>query len=79
MATTFQQLAEQAMGLPSEARAQLADLLVESLDGDELGRVDQLGLVEAKRRRDEVRSRSVNTIPGEETLRKVRDCLADDV
>jgi len=77
MATTFQQLAEQAMGLPSEARAQLADLLVESLDGDELGRVEQLWLAEAKQRRDEVRSRSVNTIPGEEALRKVRESLGE--
>ena len=43
------------MALPSESRAQLADLLVESLDSEELGRIEQLWLVEAKRRRDEVR------------------------
>ena len=69
---TFEQLAEQAMGLPSEARAQLADLLVESLEGDEIGRVEQLWLAEAKQRRDEVCSGSVNTVPGEEALRKHR-------
>jgi len=75
MATTLEQLAEQAMALPSESRAKLADLLVESLDGDELGRIEQLWASEAKRRRDEVRSGTVKTIPGEEALRKVRDSL----
>jgi len=74
-AKTLEQVAEQAMALPSESRAQLADLLVESLDGEELGRIEQLWLVEAKRRRDEVRSGTVDTVPGEEALRKVRDSL----
>ena len=76
MATTLERLAEQAMTLPSELRAQLADLLVESLDGEELGRIEQLWLDEAKRRRDEVRSGAVKTVPGEEALRKVRDSIA---
>ena len=40
MATTVEQLVEQAMTLPSESRARLADLLVESLEGDDLGRID---------------------------------------
>jgi hypothetical protein len=40
MAMTVEQLAEQAMTLPSESRARLADLLVESLDGDDLGRIE---------------------------------------
>lgn len=75
MATTLEQLAKQAMDLPTESRARLADLLVESLEGDELGRIEQLWLTEAKRRRDEVRSGTVNTVPGEEALRKVRDSL----
>ena len=37
MATTVEQLAKQAMSLPSESRARLADLLVESLDSEDLG------------------------------------------
>ena len=76
---TLEQVAEQAMALPSESRAQLADLLVESLDGEQLGRIEQLWLVEAKRRRDAVRSGTVNTIPGSEALRKVRDSLGDEI
>jgi hypothetical protein len=79
LAKTLEQVAEQAMALPSESRARLADLLVESLDGDELGRIEQLWLVEAKRRRDEVRSGTINTVPGEEALRKVRDSLGNEI
>jgi hypothetical protein len=75
MSKTEEQLAEQAMSLPSESRARLADLLVESLDADQLGPIDRLWVVEAKRRRNEVRDRGVQAVPGEEALRKVRDVL----
>ena len=75
MATTLEQLAEQAMNLPTESRARLADLLVESLDADELGHIDRLWVAEAKRRRDEVRSGRVEAVPGDEALKKVRDTL----
>jgi len=75
MSTTVEQLAEQAMALPGESRARLADLLVESLDADALTDIDRLWLAEAKRRRDEVRSGKVKTIPGDEALRRVRDAV----
>lgn len=75
MATTWEQLAEQAMNLPSESRARLADRLVESLDIEELGPIDQLWPTEAKRRRDEVRTGGVQPVKGEDALRKVRDSL----
>ena len=75
MGTIEEELAEQAMNLPSESRARLADLLVESLDADQLGPIDRLWVAEAKRRRDEVRDKRVQTVSGEEVLRKVRDVL----
>ena len=75
MATSVERLAEEALKLPSESRARLADLLVESLDADELGRIDRLWTAEAKRRRDEVRAGSVKTIPGDQARRKVRDAV----
>jgi hypothetical protein len=75
MATTWEQLAEQAMTLSSDSRARLADRLVESLDLEELGPIDKLWAAEAKRRRDEVRSGTVETLDGEVALRKVRDSL----
>jgi len=75
MSTKVEQLAEQAMNLPGESRARLADLLVESLDADTLTEIDQLWLSEAKRRRDEVRAGKVQTIPGDQALQRVRDSL----
>lgn len=75
MATSVEQLVEQAMELPGESRAELADLLVESLDADVLSRIDRLWVEEAKRRRDEVRTGGVNTIPGDEARQRVRDAI----
>ena len=75
MSTSVEQLAEQAMALPGESRARLADILVESLDKEALTEIDRLWLSEAKRRRDEVRSGKAKTIPGDEALRSVRDSL----
>ena len=75
MSTTVEQLAQEAMKLPGESRARLADLLVESLESGDLTDIDRLWLSEAKRRRDEVRAGTIKTIPGDEALRSVRDSL----
>ncbi len=75
MPVTPEELAQKAMELPAEGRAQLADLLVESLDAAQLSRIDRVWLDEAKRRRDEVRSGSVSTIPAADVMRQVRDTL----
>ena len=60
-------------GITSSSRlfAWLADLLVGSLDGAELGRIEDLWLNEAKQRRDEVRAGTVKTIPGDQALKQV--------
>ncbi len=72
---TIDQIAAAALSLPSEERALLADRLVESLDAAEANRLDRLWAAEAKRRRDEVRQGSVQTIPGDEALARVRRSL----
>lgn len=72
---TVDQIEKEALALPSEARARLADLLVESLDAAETSHIDKLWATEAKRRRDEVRQVRVRTIPGEEGLARVRRSL----
>jgi putative addiction module component (TIGR02574 family) len=72
MPMTVEQIAKEALALPSESRALLADKLVESLDTAVLSRIDKAWLAEAKRRRDEVRSGRIQTIPGDEALAKVR-------
>ncbi len=72
MPMTVDQLAQEALALSTESRALLADKLVESLDTEELGRIDWLWAAEAKRRRDDVRQGRVQTIPGDEALARVR-------
>jgi putative addiction module component (TIGR02574 family) len=69
---TLDQLAQEALALPTESRALLADKLVQSLDTEELGQIDRLWATEAKRRRDDVRQGRVQTIPGDEALTRVR-------
>jgi putative addiction module component (TIGR02574 family) len=76
MSMRIEQIAEEALALPSEARALLADRLVESLDPAEEGYVHQLWVAEARRRRDDVRSGRVRTIPGDEALARVRRAVA---
>jgi hypothetical protein len=75
MPMTIEQLAAEALTLPSEERALLADRLVESLDAAEVNRLDRLWVTEAKRRRDEVRNGTVQSIPGDEALARVRRSL----
>ena len=58
-----------------ESRATLKSFLVKNTQSSEAGRIEQFWLSEAKRRRDEVRSGKVKTIPGPEGLRRVRDTL----
>ena len=72
MSLTIEQIAEEALALPSEARALLADRLVESLDPLEDGYIRQLWVAEARTRRDEVRGDLVKTIPDQEALDRVR-------
>lgn len=69
---TLEQIEQEAMALPSEARARLADRLVESLDAAEINRVDKVWATVAKRRRDEVRQGGVKTVLGPEGLARVR-------
>ena len=76
MSMTVEEIADEALALPSEARALLADRLVESLDPAEDGMVRQLWAAEALRRRDEVRSGRVQTIPSDDVLAHVKRAFA---
>jgi hypothetical protein len=75
MPLTPEELAKEALDLPTESRALLADLIVESLDTAELGPIDQAWVAEAKRRRDDVRAGRVRTISASEGFKQVRDAL----
>ena len=73
---SVEQITDEMLALPSEARALLADRLVESLDPAEDGYIHQLWATEVRRRLDDVRSGRVKTIPGEAALAQVRQALA---
>jgi putative addiction module component (TIGR02574 family) len=72
MSLTFDQITEEAMKLPADSKALLADKLVESLEFEDPDEIQRLWSAEAIRRRDEVRSGQVQPIPGEEVLEEVR-------
>jgi hypothetical protein len=72
---SIEQLTEELLALPSASRAILAEKLVESLEFDTDPTVQAVWLSEAKKRRDQVRNGSVQTIPGEEALSQVRRLL----
>jgi putative addiction module component (TIGR02574 family) len=69
---TLDQLAQQALQLPPASRAQLAEQLVESLAQADADEIRQAWAAEAIRRRDDLRSGSVQPIPGEQVLAEVR-------
>lgn len=75
MKLTVEQIADESLSLSSDARALLADRLVESLDPIDDETVRQLWIAEACRRRDDVRGGRVQTIPGDAALAQVRQSL----
>ncbi len=63
------EIVAQAMLLPGEDRAQLAEHLVESLEDET---IEKLWVAEAKKRRDEIRCGQIEPIQGEAALVQVR-------
>ena len=72
MSLTVEQIAEEALSLPSEARALLADRLADSQDPLEEGYTRTLWIDEAMRRRDDVRNGRIQTLPGDDALLRIR-------
>jgi len=77
MSLTIEQLAMEALALPANARVQLVDRLVESLDPAEDIPFRQLWTAEALRRRDDVREGHVQTIPGGEAIKLARQAASE--
>ena len=75
MSIPVEKLTEAVLSLPSDARALLADRLVESLDPLSDADIRDLWAAEALRRRSEVREGKVESIPGESALAQVRNSL----
>lgn len=77
---TVDDIFNEALTLSNVERSLLVNKLMESLEGDEdTTNIDEaiqdLWIEEAKKRRDEIRSGSVQPIPGEEALAQVRQLL----
>ena len=72
MPLTLAQITEEAIKLPPESRALLADKLVQSLESENPDEIQRLWSAEAIRRRDEIRSGQVKPIPGEQVIEEVR-------
>ncbi len=68
-------LTAEILSLPSASRAILADKLIESLELDIDTSIQSAWSFEAKKRRDEVRNRSVQVIPGDDALAQVRNSI----
>lgn len=75
MSIPVEQITEVALALPSDARALLADRLVESLDPITDDAIRDLWGKEALRRFEEVRSGEVESISGDEALARIRTLL----
>ncbi len=75
MSLSVEEIAEEALSLPSEARALLADRLVESLDPAEDRDIKPLWEAEARRRLEDIRAGRVQAIPGDEALARVRSAV----
>ena len=75
MPSNLKDLAAQALDLPADDRAELADLPVTSLDSADLASLERAWVDEAHRRSVEVRSGKVAAIPADEALKQVRASL----
>jgi putative addiction module component (TIGR02574 family) len=78
MTAEVSELLKKALALPPEARAELADSLLESLDAEPADEgVEAAWSVEIQRRIEEIDSGKVQMIPYEEVRRRLAARLAD--
>ena len=70
--STYEEIISAAMSLPPDARAMLAEHLLDSLNGEDQKRIDALWAVEAERRDQEIEDGLVTPIPGEEVMDRLR-------
>ena len=66
-------LTDAALALPQPQRADLAEVLISSLDLDEQTRIDAAWKAEITRRRNSLRMGESKPIPGEQVMREFMD------
>ncbi|OYV66809.1 MAG: hypothetical protein B7Z74_10540 [Deltaproteobacteria bacterium 21-66-5] len=72
MKATMEHIAREALQLTPAQRAEMAELLMESLESAHPDEIQRLWMEEADRRLAEIRSGKVQSIPGEEVLAEAR-------
>ena len=77
MPTTVEQLYQEALSLPIEARADLTERLIATLVDEIPNEITRAQLDEVHRRVAQVESGEVALIPGDEALARVRTLLAE--
>ncbi len=73
---TSEEIFRDAMALPTDARAELTERLIESLAQNIPPDITDAQLAEVRRRIAQVESGEVELIPGDEALARVRNLLA---
>lgn len=63
---------DEAMSLPLEKRAELVDILIKSLNPAIDKKIDKLWAVEAEKRLESIKKKSVTTIPADEVFTRIR-------
>jgi len=70
--SAYDEILTAALSLTLEARAQLANQLLASLDGEDQKEIDAAWGEEAERRIQEIREGKVETIDGESVMKELR-------
>lgn len=73
--TDFEKVASQALKFPEEKRAELTEMLIQSLDVKETEEIRQAWIGEIQRRYEEIQRGTVKCRPREEVLRDARERL----
>jgi putative addiction module component (TIGR02574 family) len=71
----FEELTTKAMALPAEHRAELAALLIQSLEEQDVQEIKSAWLAEIQRRDQEIRAGAAVTKPADQVLREAREHL----
>jgi putative addiction module component (TIGR02574 family) len=70
--SAFEELTTKAMALPAEYRAELAELLIQSLEEQDAKEIKSAWLAEIQRRDQEIRAGAAVTKPADQVLREAR-------
>ncbi|MEE4359305.1 MAG: addiction module protein [Desulfococcaceae bacterium] len=77
MQLTSDQVYHEAMLLSNEAKIHLVEKLLENIGDNMEEDIEALQIIEAKKRRDDIRSGLIRPVPGEDALMQVRKMLEE--